>query len=136
MKKTAGAAFYAGLAISALIGFLHFFTPCIFGWYSYIPNAPKEIFASVDYVNFFTSLFLFGLSAILLVLKKKLFAGSGEVFIFYAFLVFAWFCRVIVTLAVPWPSFLQVWLLAGFSAEFFLTLFPAVYLLWSKTTRF
>lgn len=132
MKKLAGILFYTGMTFSALIGFLHFFAPYVFNWYSYIPDAPKEIFAAIDYINFFISLLLFGLSAILLFLKKKLFAGSGEIFIFYIYLVFTWFCRIIITLVVPWPSTLQKWLLAGFTTEFFLTLFPAVYLLWSK----
>lgn len=136
MKKLAGVSFYTGLIISAIVGFLHFFAPYAFGWYGYIPDAPKEIFAAVDYVNFFISLLLFGLSAILLFLKKKMFSGSGEIFIFYVFLVFTWFCRIIITLVVPWPSSLQTWLLLGFSAEFILTLLPAVYLLRSKTIRF
>lgn len=83
MKKLAGILFYTGIIISALIGFLHFFAPYVFIWYSYIPDAPKEIFASIDYVNFFISLLLFGLSVILLFLKEKMFAGSGEIFIFY-----------------------------------------------------
>jgi hypothetical protein len=136
MKKLAGITFYTGLIISAIIGFLHFFAPYAFGWYSYIPDAPKEIFAAIDYVNFFISLLLFGLSAILLFLKKRMFAGSGEIFIFYVFLVFTWFCRIIITLVIPWPSSLQIWLLVGFSTEFILTLVPAVYLLWSKTIQF
>ena len=135
MKKMAGAAFSTGLMISAITGFLHFFVPYVFKWYGYIPDAPKEIFAAIDYVNFFISLLLFGLSAILLMMKKKIFAGSGELFIFYAFLVFTWLCRVIITLVVPWPSSLQTWLIAGFSAEFALTLLPAVYLLGSKTIQ-
>jgi magnesium-transporting ATPase (P-type) len=136
MKKLASITFYTGLIISAIIGFLHFFAPYAFGWYSYIPDAPKEIFAAIDYVNFFISLLLFGLSAILLFLKKRMFAGSGEIFIFYVFLVFTWFCRIIITLVIPWPSSLQTWLLVGFSTEFILTLVPAVYLLWSKTIQF
>jgi hypothetical protein len=136
MKKLASITFYTGLIISAIIGFLHFFAPYAFGWYSYIPDAPKEIFAAIDYVNFFISLLLFGLSAILLFLKKRMFAGSGEIFIFYVFLVFTWFCRIIITLVIPWPSSLQIWLLVGFSTEFILTLVPAVYLLWSKTIQF
>ena len=136
MKKLASITFFAGLIISVLIGFLHFFAPYAFNWYSYIPDAPKEIFAAIDYVNFFISLLLFGLSAILLFLKKKLFAGSGEIFIFYIFLVFTWFCRIIITLVVPWPSSLQTWLLVGFSTEFIFTLLPAVYLLWSNTIQY
>ena len=136
IKKLANITFFAGVIISALIGFLHFFAPYAFNWYSYIPDAPKEIFAAIDYVNFFISLLFFGLSAILLFLKKKLFAGSGEIFIFYKFLVFTWFCRIIITLVVPWPSSLQTGLLVGFTTEFILTLLPAVYLLWSNTIQY
>ena len=136
MKKLVSITFYTGLIISAFIGFLHFFVPYAFAWYSYIPDAPKEIFAAIDYVNFFISLLLFGLSAILLFMKKKMFAGSKDVFAFYAFLVFTWFCRIIITLVVPWPSSLQTWLLVGFSTEFIITLLPAVYLLWSNTIQY
>ena len=135
MKKLANITFFAGAVISALIGFLHFFVPYAFNWYSYILDFPKEIFAAIDYVNFFISLLLFGLSVILLFLKKKLFAGSGEIFIFYIFLVFTWFCRIIITLVVPWPSHLQTWLLVGFITEFILTLLPAVYLFWSNANQ-
>ena len=136
MKKLVSILFYTGSVISALIGFLHFFAPYAFSWYSYIPDAPKEIIAAIDYVNFFISLLLFGLSAILIFMKKKIFAGSLEVFVFYVFLVFTWLCRIIITLVVPWPSSLQTWLLAGFSTEFILTLLPAVYLLWSSTIQY
>lgn len=136
MKVLVSITYSAGLIISALIGFLHFFAPYAFCWYSYIPDAPKEIFAAIDYVNFFVSLLLFGLSAILLFLKKSLFAGSGEIFIFYLFLVFTWFCRIIITLVIPWPSSLQTWLLVGFITEFFLTLLPAIYLLWSNAIQY
>lgn len=136
MKKMSSIMYYTGLTISALIGFLHFFAPQAFSWYSYIPDAPKEIIAAVKYVNFFTSFLLFGLSTILIFFKKKVFAGSIEAFVFYVFLVLTWFCRVIITLAVPWPSHLQTWLLPGFSAEFILTLLPAVYLLWSNANHY
>ena len=136
MKRLAGVIFYIGLTISAVIGFLHFFAPYAFAWYSYIPEAPREIIAAIDYINFFISLLLFGLSTILLFLKKRIFTGSGEIFVFYVFLVFTWFCRIIITLVIPWPSSLQTWLLAGFCIEFILTLLPAVYLLWNKTIQF
>lgn len=135
MKKLISVLFNVGLILSSIIGFLHFFAPYAFGWYSYIPDAPKEIYASIDYVNFFFSLLLTGLSIILLFMKKKIFAGSKEIFIFYVFLVFTWLCRVLITVVIPWPTALQTWLIVGFSTEFILTLMPMAYLLRSKSIQ-
>ncbi len=127
--------FCVGLILSALIGFLHFFAPYAFGWYSYIPDAPEEIYASVDYVNFFFSLLLTGLSLIVLVFHKKIMSGNKDLFIFYMFLVFTWLCRVLITFVIPWPTALQTWLIVGFSTEFILVLLPMIYLLQSKTIK-
>ncbi|MDR4945685.1 hypothetical protein [Neobacillus cucumis] len=132
MRNISGALFSAGLVISSLIGILHFFAPYGFSWYSYIPNAPDEIYASIDYINFFFSLLLTGLSLILLFFKKKIFEGSSEIFIFYVFLVFTWFCRVLITIVIPWPTPLQKWLIVGFLTEFIITLIPVIYLLRSR----
>ena len=133
MKKSASVLFSVSLIISAIIGFLHFFAPYAFGWYSYIPDAPKEIYASIDYINFIFSLLLTGLSIIVLFMKKKIFGGSKDIFVFYAFLVFTWFCRVIITFVVPWPTPFQTWLIVGFSTEFALILLPMIYLLRRRT---
>ena len=136
MKKFISILFTVGLVFSALIGFLHFFAPYAFEWYSYIPDAPKEVIRSVDYINFFFSLMLTGFSLIILYLKKRIFAGSREIFLFYAFLTFTWLCRVIITIILPWPlKNLQPWLLVGFSTEFIFTLIPLVYLIKSKTIK-
>ena len=135
MKKLFSVMFSAGLMISSCAGFLHFFAPYAFGWYSYIPEAPKEIYASIDYVNFFFSLLLTGLSLILLLFKKKIFAGNTELFVVYVFLVFTWLCRILITVVIPWPTALQTGLLIGFSSEFVLTLLPMAYLLQSKTIQ-
>jgi hypothetical protein len=129
MKKLISILFSIGLVISSLAGLLHFFAPYAFDWYSYIPDAPQEIYASIDYVNFFFSLLLFGLSLILLYFKNKIFKGSREIFIFYLLLVFTWFCRVFITIIIPWPTSLQTWLIVGFTLEFIITLIPAIYLL-------
>lgn len=128
MKKLSSFLFSLGLIIGALVGFGHFFAPYVFEWYSYIPNAPREITASIDYINFFFSLLLTGLSLILLFFKKSAFAGSREVITFYSFLVLTWLSRVVVTIVVPWPSALQKWLIIGFLTEFIITLIPAIYL--------
>lgn len=98
MKKVTSVLLSVGLVISSFVGILHFFAPYGFSWYSYIPDAPQEIYRSIDYVNFFFSLLLTGLSVILFIFKKKLLEGSREIFIFYAFLVFTWLCRVIITI--------------------------------------
>lgn len=129
MRKLNSILFSVGLVISSLVGILHFFAPYAFAWYSYIPEAPREIYASIDYVNFFFSLLLTGLSLILLYYKKKIFEGSKEISTFYFFLVFTWFCRVLITIVIPWPTSLQRWLIVGFSTEFIITLIPAIYLL-------
>lgn len=135
MNRLVSSVYSIGLVISAVVGFLHFFAPYAFQWYSYIPDAPQAIYASIDYVNFFFSLLLTGLSVILLFLKKRVFAGSRDAFAFYVLLVFSWLCRVLITLVIPWPTSLQTWLLVGFSVEFLLTLIPMVYLLRGKTIK-
>lgn len=129
MRKLSSVLFSVGLIISSLVGILHFFAPYAFAWYSYIPEAPQGIYASIDYVNFFFSLLLTGLSLILLFFKKKIFDGSREIFIFYVFLVFTWLCRVLITIVIPWPTTLQIWLITGFMTEFIITLIPVIYLL-------
>jgi hypothetical protein len=136
MKKLSSTLFSIGLVISSAVGILHFFAPYAFAWYSYIPEAPREIYVSIDYVNFFFSLLLSGLSLILLFFKKKIFEGSRELFVIYIFLVLTWLCRVVITIAVPWPTSLQTWLVVGFTSEFALTLIPAIYLLNSRERKF
>lgn len=129
MGKLSSILLSVGLIISSLVGILHFFIPYAFVWHSYIPNAPQEIYASIDYINFFFSLLLSGFSLILLFYKKKIFEGSIELLVFYIFLVFTWLCRVIITIVVPWPTSLQTWLMVGFTSEFIIILIPAIYLL-------
>ncbi|CEG25451.1 hypothetical protein [Bacillus sp. B-jedd] len=136
MRKISSVLYTVGLVISSLVGLLHFFAPYVTEWYSYIPDAPLEIYASIDYVNFFFSLLLTGLSLILLVFKKKIYQGSREVFVFYAFLVFTWFCRVLITIVIPWPTPLQKWLIVGFLSEFMIVFIPAIYLFnYKKSAR-
>jgi hypothetical protein len=58
MRRLSVISFSVGLVISSLVGTLHFFTSYGFAWYSYIPEVYREIYASIDYVNFFFSLLL------------------------------------------------------------------------------
>lgn len=135
MRKFISFIMSVGLVISSLAGILHFFVPYAFAWYSYIPDAPREIFVSIDYVNFFFSLLLTGFSLLLLFYKKKIFEVSREISIFYVFFVFTWLCRVLITIAIPWPTPLQKWLIIGFSTEFIITLIPAIYMINKQITR-
>lgn len=120
--------YVAGLVLSSSVGFIHFFAPYAFAWYSYIPDAPREIYVSVDYVNFLFSLLLLGLSLLLLCMHRRAFEGSPEVLAFYTFLVLVWLGRVLVALAIPWPTSLHVWLLVGTLTMLGILLVPAVYL--------
>lgn len=129
MKKTVDIIFYMGMIISIVVGVLHFFVPYAFELYSYIPDAPKEIYVTIDYINFFFSLLLFGFSTLILFMKRKLFNKQKEIFYFYLFLVFTWVCRLIITIIIPWPTQLQTWLLVAFSIQVALMIIPMIYLL-------
>jgi hypothetical protein len=128
MKKIAVVFFNIACLISCVVGIGHFFAPYIFKWYSYIPDAPIEIYQSINYVNFCFSFLLAGLSFILIIVQKQLFAGLKEVKLFYMFFVLVWFSRVIIQVIWPWPSSVQVWLMIGFSIEFVFTLVPIIFL--------
>lgn len=119
--------------ISCIVGLLHFFAPYSFNWYSYIPDAPIEIYQSINYVNFCFSFLLTGFSLILLLIQKQLFSDNKELKIFYAFFVLVWFSRIIIQIVWSWPSSLQIWLVFAFGIEFVFTLIPMIYFL--KNTR-
>ena len=129
MKKIAGIFFYVTCAIGCMLGIGHFFAPYSFGWYTYIPEAPVEIIQSINYINFCFSFLLAGFSLLLFITQKKLFDGSKELRIFYAFFNLVWLSRVMIQLIWPWPSSLQLWLVVAFSTEFILALIPMTYLL-------
>lgn len=94
--------YISGLILSLITGIWHFFVPYLFKWYSYIPDAPRPIIVSIDWINYFFSLLLTGLSLLLLFFTKQVFNKNKEVLIFYSFLVFVWFNRVIITIVHPW----------------------------------
>jgi hypothetical protein len=95
--------YYAGTTLSLLVGIWHFFVPRMFQWYSYIPNEYENLIVGIDWTNFFFSLLLSGLSLLLIILSKKVFAVNKDVFAFYGFLVFVWLCRAAITFIEPWP---------------------------------
>jgi hypothetical protein len=129
MKKTAMVFFNIACTISCMVGVLHFFAPYSFKWYSYIPDAPIAIYQSINYINFCFSFLLAGYSLLLLIVQRKLFDGSKELTIFYAFFTLIWFSRIIIQLVWPWPSNLQLWLVIAFIMEFIISLIPMIYFL-------
>lgn len=133
MEKTVMVFFNIACTISCMVGILHFFAPHSFKWYSYIPDAPIEIYQSINYINFCFSFLLAGFSLLFLIVQRKLFDGSKELKIFYAFFTLMWFSRIIIQLIWPWTSRLQLWLVIAFTMEFIVTLIPMIYFL--KNTR-
>lgn len=129
MKKIVIISFNIACVISCIVGMLHFFAPYFFNWYSYIPDAPTEIYQSINYINFCFSFLLTGISLLLIIVQKQLFAGMKELKMFYIFFVFVWLTRVIIQVIWPWPSGLQTWLVIAFSMEFIFTLVPMIYFL-------
>ena len=133
MKKIVMVFFNFACMISCMVGILHFFAPYYFKWFSYIPDVPIEIYQAFNYINFCFSFLLAGFSLLLLIEQRKLFDGSKELKIFYAFFTLIWFSRIIIQLIWPWPSSLQLWLVIAFTMEFIFTLIPMIYFL--KNTR-
>jgi hypothetical protein len=130
MKKAAVVFFNIACIVSCLVGILHFFAPySLFQWYSYIPDAPIEIYQSINYVNFCFSFLLTGISFVFMIVQKQLFNGLKELKIFYIFFVLVWLSRVIIQVIWPWPSSLQIWLVVAFIVEFIFTLVPMTYFL-------
>lgn len=69
----------AGLAVSLLFGLWHFVIPYQFDWFGYVPDAPRAVVVSIDWVNFFFSWLLTGLSTVLLVFRREVFdTGFGR----------------------------------------------------------
>lgn len=134
MKKIAVVFFNLACIISCMIGIGHFFAPYFFKWFSYIPDAPIEIYQSINYINFCFSFLLTGFSMMLIIVQKQLFADLKEMKIFYVFFALVWFSRIIIQIIWPWPSGLQIWLVISFTMEFIFIIIPIIYFL--KNTRY
>jgi hypothetical protein len=120
--------YITGLLLSLFTGVWHFFIPYMYKWHSYIPEAPRNIIVSIDWINYFFSLLLTGISLILLFMTKQIFSRNREVLVFYSFLVFTWFNRIIITVVHPWPySFIFILQLTAFIIIFLIMLVPLVY---------
>jgi len=78
----------AGLIISMCVGIWHFFVPYMYRWYSYLPNAPREIIVSIDWINFFFSLLLSKINILLIVNQKIITSKNKAIYSFYSLLIF------------------------------------------------
>ena len=122
-----------GLILSAAVGLWHFSVPYLFQWYSYIPNEYESLIVGIEWINFFFSLLLSGYSLLLIFFRKKIFSGNKDLFIMYGFMVFVWFCRVVITFIKPWPF--EPIVLVAYGQQiaafivFLLQIIPFVYLL-------
>lgn len=126
-----------GLVLSTLVGIWHFTVPYLFQWYSYIPAQYKNLVVGIDWTNFFFSLLLTGYSLMLVIMKKKIFNGNKEVLLMYGFMVFVWFCRVLITFIEPWPLEPIAWAAYGQQIAafviFLLQLIPFAYIVkWKR----
>ena len=61
--------YYAGAAISLLVGLWHFTVPWMFGWASYIPY--ETLVVPINYVNLCFSFLLSGLSLTVILWGKR-----------------------------------------------------------------
>ena len=104
MKKGIRILYYLSLGISALVGLWHFFVPWLFRWYDYLPMQYENLVVGIDYINYCFSLFLLGLSVMLIVLGKKALSLNKEVIYFYFFLTIVWIFRAcLASFIEPWP---------------------------------
>ena len=136
MKRYIKIIIIISLVISTLVGLWHFFVPYLYEWYSYIPEAPRAIIVSIDWINFLFSLLLSGNSIILILFRKKLFKGDSILLTYYGFLVGVWFCRIVITIVHPWNyDFMLVGQLVVFIVIFALMAYPLSILIKEKIKR-
>jgi len=95
--------YHIGMTLSLLVGLWHFFVPWMFQWYSYIPRQYENLIVGINWTNLCFSLFLFGLSSLLLIWNRKIFTGSQEGLVLYGFMTFVWIFRVLLAIIEPWP---------------------------------
>lgn len=111
--------------IAIVVGLWHFVVPYLYDWYSYLPGIPDILRVSIDWINFFFSLFLVGYSVLLLLVQKEFFKGDRTARIFYGFFLFVWFCRVGITVVHNWGwNGAVIGYIAAFTVEVILLLIP------------
>ncbi len=104
MKKSIKFLYYFILTVSASVGLWHFFVPKMFKWYDYLPMKYENLIVAIDWTNYCFSVFLFGLSLLLIIFGKKVLSLKGESVYFYFFLTFVWGFRTMLAVFIePWP---------------------------------
>ena len=104
MRKGIRVLYFITVVTSALVGLWHFFVPCMFQWYDYLPTQYENLIVGIDYTNYCFSLLLFGLSLMLLFFGKKALDLNREVVYFYFFLTVVWIFRAcLASFIEPWP---------------------------------
>ncbi len=125
-----------GLCISLGFGLWHFAIPYQYRWHSYLPGAPRAITVSIDWINFFFSLLLSGVSMVLILFRKRIYKRDPLAVTMFAFMTFVWFSRVAITLIRPWAERftpIKAAQISGFSIIFLLFLIPL--LSWTCRTK-
>lgn len=127
MKRMSHFALMTGLVLSVATGIWHFAIPYIYHWQSFIPNAPRAISVSIDWINFFFSLLLTGHSLLLLRFRRDLEAGNRVAVAVYRLLIFVWVCRVAITLVHPWAyDRMMVYQVSAFGVVLLLLAMPII----------
>lgn len=104
MNKGIKILYYFILTVSSLVGLWHFFVPKMFKWYDYLPMEYENLIVAIDWTNYCFSVFLFGLSLLLIILGKKVLSLKGESVYFYFFLTLVWAFRTMLAVFIePWP---------------------------------
>ncbi len=125
-----------GLSISCFFGLFHFVIPYVFKWYSFIPDAPRSLIVSIDWTNFFMALLLSGNSLLLIIFRKRLYNGDFFVKVFYGFIVFVWFCRVIITVVLPWAyDVMFIIQISSFIVVFLLLFIPLIAVIKNRNNK-
>ena len=130
--------YYIGAVCSALVGIWHFFVPKLYGWADYIPKEYSNLTVLIDWINLLFSLFLSGLSILLILWGKRVFFGNKEAVTLFGFMTFVWVFRVAIAIIEPYPVSALPWAaygqLIGCAAIMLLSVVPFVYSV-SKTVR-
>ena len=92
-----------GTSLSLSVGIWHFFVPALYRWYSYIPHEYRNLIVGIDYTNLCFSLLLSGISLILILWNKRVFAKHKEALTIYGFLITVWLLRASLIIIEPWP---------------------------------
>jgi hypothetical protein len=138
MKQYTRALMLVGFAVSMFFGLWHFIIPYQYRWYSYIPDAPRAVIVSIDWINFFFSLMLTGNSLILIIFRKRVYRKDSLALALYIFMLFVWFCRIAVTVIRPWSERFDTMLavqVALFTIVFLLLLLPLIQAISQKSRR-